>query len=240
MVPVLRLAAIRLPRVNLSRWQSPQWQKPALALSRLRAFQLPRTIVIAGLVVAVLLIIPLAYLLSGSGRPVANHRVTATKLATASGAAAKGASPQAIAIAAVEAKTGLKYSTSCSGSGACLSTTGQAIGQAAAAIVFSTAHSGGRECVSYLVQKNGAWQPLGSVLCALPNQVSPLVGRDATVHVPGSCANVHAGPSLQGGVVTCLRDGTTVHVVGGPIYADGFVWWQTSKGWMAHDFLVAP
>jgi hypothetical protein len=197
-------------------------------------------VVIASLVVALLLIVPLAYLLSGSGRPVATRRLAATKPPSTSGATAKADSAQAIAIAAVEAKTGLKYSSSCSGSGACLSTTGQTIGQGAAAIVFSTARSGGRECVSYLVQKNGAWQPLGSVVCALPNQVSPLVGRDATVHVPGNCANVHSGPSLQGGVVICLRDGTTVHVVGGPIYANGLVWWQTSKGWMAHDFLVAP
>lgn len=236
----LSLAAIKLPRLRLPRWQAPQWQGAALALSRVRAPTLPRTVVIAGLVLAVLLLVPLAYLLSGLGRPVAGRQVAVSHLPTTSGAAAKAASPQAIAIAAVEAKTGLKYSSSCSGSGPCLSISGQTIGQGAAAVVFSTARSGGRECVSYLVQKNGAWQPLGTVLCALPNQVSPLVGHDATVHVPGNCANVHAGPSLQGGVVTCLRDGTTVHVVGGPTYADGFVWWHTNKGWMAHDFLVAP
>jgi hypothetical protein len=117
---------------------------------------------------------------------------------------------------------------------------GQNLGQGAAAFVFDTAKTGGRECVSYVVQTNGAWHPLGSVLCALPNQVAPLVGRDATVHVPGNCANVHSAPSVKGGVVTCLYDATAVHVDGGPTAADGFVWWHTSKGWIAHDFLVGP
>jgi hypothetical protein len=41
-------------------------------------------------------------------------------------------------------------------------------------------------------------------------------------------------------VVTCVYDGSAVHVVGGPVYADSLMWWQVSKGWMAHDFLVGP
>ena len=205
----------------------------------LRAPRIPRTVLIAALVLAALLVVPIVYLAAA-----ASHNSTAPKAAThasSSGAGLpKAGSPQAVAISAVQAKTGLKYSTTCRGTTACLSVTGQDLGQGAAAFVFSTARTGGRECVSYLVQSSGAWNPLGSVLCALPNQVSPLVGRDATVHVPGNCANVHSAASLQGGVVTCLYDGTAVHVDGGPTAADGFVWWHTSKGWIAHDFLVGP
>lgn len=201
---------------------------------------MPRTVLVAGLVLVALLIVPLVYLFSSSGHPTATGRTAATHLPTTSGALPKAGSPQAVAISAVQAKTGLKYSTTCRGTAACLSQTAQYLGQGAAAFVFDTAKTGGRECVSYVVQTDGAWHPLGSVLCALPNQVSPLIGRDATVHVPGNCANVHSAPSLQGGVVSCLYDGTVVHLDGGPTAADGFVWWHSSKGWIAHDFLVGP
>lgn len=212
---------------------------PAITLPPLRMPVLPRTVLIAGLVLAVLLIVPVAYLVA-SAHPTATRQLATSHPPTAGGSLPKAGTPEAVAISAVQAKTGLKYSTSCSGSAACLSLTGQNLGQGAAAFVFATAKTGGRECVSYVVQTNGAWHPLGSVLCALPNQVSPLIGRDATVHVPGNCANVHAAASLQGGVVTCLYDGTAVHVDGGPTAADGFVWWHTAKGWIAHDFLVGP
>jgi len=238
--PELALPATALPQLRMPRWQAPQWRLPAVSMPRLQAPRVPPTVAVAGLVLAVLVLVPLVHLVSGAGRPAAAQRPPAAHLPTTNGTQAKAGSPQAIAIAAVQGKTGLKYSNACSGTAACLSITAQTVGQAAEAIVFSTARSGGRQCVSYLVQKNGAWQLLGTVLCALPNQVSPLVGHDATVHVPGNCANVHASASLQGGVVACLYDGTTIHVDGGPVYADGFLWWHTSKGWMAHDFLVAP
>lgn len=232
-----------LRRIKLPAWQAPRLRMPRPTLPTFRLPVLPRTVLVAALVLAVLLVVPVVYVLSASGHATAAKQTRANHLPTTNAAGAgspKAGSAEGVAINAVQSKTGLKYSTSCEGTAACLSLTGQNLGQGAAAFVFATAKTGGRECVSYVVQNNGKWQPLGSVLCALPNQVSPVVGRDATVHVPGNCANVHAAPSLQGGVVTCLYDGTAVHVDGGPTAADGLVWWHTSKGWIAHDFLVAP
>ncbi|TME44818.1 MAG: zinc ribbon domain-containing protein [Chloroflexi bacterium] len=173
--PELALPATALPQLRMPRWQAPQWRLPAVSMPRLQAPRVPPTVAVAGLVLAVLVLVPLVHLVSGAGRPAAAQRPPAAHLPTTNGTQAKAGSPQAIAIAAVQGK-----------------------------------------------------------------QVSPLVGHDATVHVPGNCANVHASASLQGGVVACLYDGTTIHVDGGPVYADGFLWWHTSKGWMAHDFLVAP
>ncbi|HEY9286420.1 MAG TPA: zinc ribbon domain-containing protein [Candidatus Dormibacteraeota bacterium] len=239
-----RRSAVRpfvLPRLKWPVWQMPHWRMPTMTVPRLRTPVLPRTVLIAALVLAVLLIVPVVMFVSASGHPTtASRQLAANHLPTTSGTLPKAGSPEGVAIGAVQAKTGLKYSSSCRGTAACLSLTGQNLGQGAAAFVFATAKSGGRECVSYVVQANGAWHPLGSVLCALPNQVSPLIGRDATVHVPGNCANVHAAASVRGGVVSCLSDGTAVHVDGGPTAADGFVWWHTTKGWIAHDFLVGP
>lgn len=200
---------------------------------------IPRIVWIVALVLVVLLAVPLTYLLLPLGQRVAGHQTTGARLATTSGGVNRTQSAQAAAIAGVEAKTRLKYSTTCASSAACLSIAGQMIGKNAAAIVFATAHPAGRECVAYVYQASGGWH-LQDAVCALPGQVSPLVGRDATVHVAGRCAKVRDAASLAAHVVTCLSDGKTVHVDGGPIYADKFIWWHTDKGWMAHDFLVAP
>jgi hypothetical protein len=220
-------------------WSMPRFVLPRLAAPRIRLPIIPRTVWVVAVVLAVLLIVPLAYILLPSGRPVAGRQPAATHLPATNAGQVKRGSPQATAIAAVEAKTGVKYSTRCPTTSACLSIAGQTIGTDAAAIVFVTAKSGGRQCVAYVYQKNGAWH-LQDAGCALPGQLSPLLGHDATVHVPGSCANVRNGASLEARVVACLADGATVHVNGGPVYADDFMWWQTDKGWMAHDFLVAP
>ncbi|HEX3630608.1 MAG TPA: zinc-ribbon domain-containing protein [Candidatus Dormibacteraeota bacterium] len=239
-LPRLALPTIALPRLRVPKVHFPTWRLPRISVSHIRPPIVPRTVLVVGLVLVALLIVPLAYLLFPGHSSVASRQTAGARLASTSGTHPKAGTPQAVAIAAVEAKTGLKNSAKCAGSSACLSITGQTMGQGAAAIVFSTAQTGGRQCVSYLVQRSGAWQLLDPVVCALPGQVSPLVGHDAAVHVPGNCANVRDGASLKGGVVACLRDGTTVHVDGGPAYADGLIWWHTSTGWMAHAFLVAP
>jgi hypothetical protein len=190
-------------------------------------------------IVAVLLIAPLLYVLLASGRPVAARPGAPGQPPSATGATA-GATPQAAAIPGVEAKTGLRYSAGkCATTAACLTLASQTVGQDAAAEVFSTAAAGGRQCVGYVYKSGGRWHFLDAV-CGLPGQVSPLVGHDATVHVPGSCANVRSGASLTARVVACIYDGTTVHVDGGPTYADSRVWWHQTRGWMAHDFLTAP
>lgn len=211
---------------------------PSIAAPRLRLSRVPRTAWVVALVLAVLLIVPLAYVLLPSARPVAGRQPAASHLPSTSGNQVKASTAESVAIAGVEAKTGLKYSTKCSSTAPCLSVIGQTAGQKAAAFLFSTAHSGGRQCAGYVYQGPDGWHLL-SALCGLPGQVAPLAGHDAKVRVPGNCANARSAPSLQGGVVACLYDGTAVRVDGGPTYADSRMWWHVSKGWIAQDFLGA-
>lgn len=236
--PKLSLPAVTVPRIQLPQWRKPQWKIPT-AIPQLRYPVIPRTVGIVAVVVAVLLLVPLAYVLHSASKPLSLRQATATHVPLTTGNKSASDSPQAAAIQGVQAKTGLKYATKCTGSGPCLSIIGQTTGRAAAAIVFSTAATGGRECAAYVVQSGGKWRLLDTA-CGLPGQVSPLVGHDATVHVPGNCANVRDAASLKATVVTCLHDGTTIRIDRGPVYADGFIWWHSSKGWMAHDFLVGP
>jgi len=57
----------------------------------------------------------------------------------------------------------------------------------------------------------------------------------------GGCANVRSEPGTNSKVVGCLPDHTMVDVDSAPVYTDGKIWWHLSgKGWMAHDFLIAP
>ena len=66
----------------------------------------------------------------------------------------------------------------------------------------------------------------------------PRVGMDDIVNVSG-CANVRAQPGLQTQIVACLPNRTTVHVIGGPVFRDGKLWWLLQgQGWMVHDSLV--
>ena len=233
-----KVRRIALPRLALPRLTRPRLALPRLALPRLAVPRFPRTIWIVAVVVCVLLIAPLAYVLFPSSRTAA-ARHSPARISTTSTNSAAATSAQAAAIRGVESTTGLHYAGSCPAGAACLSMLSQTVGQDAAAVLFSTAGTpGGRQCAGYVYRSSGVWHFLDAV-CGLPGQVSPLVGREATVHVPGSCANVRDRPSLKGGVVACLYDGTRVHIDGGPTYADGRIWWRQQRGWLAHDFLKA-
>jgi hypothetical protein len=227
-LPRLAMPAIAWPRLTMPRLSAPSWSLP----------RVPRIAWMVAVVLVVLLV-PLAFVLLPSSRTTAARQTAPGHLPATNGAAPDG-TPIAAAIPGVEAKTGLHYSaTKCATSPACLTLASQAVGQDAAAVVFSTAGPAGRECVGYVYRAGGRWQFLDAV-CALPGQLSPLVGHDATVHVPGNCANVRDGASLKAGVVACLHDGTVVHIDGGPTYADGRLWWHEKHGWIAHDFLTGP
>lgn len=230
--------AVRLPRFHMPKLRWPGWHLPRTSWPKPHIPSVHRTVWVVAIVLAILLIVPLAYVVLPF-RPVASGSVATSHLPTTNNGRPKPNTPEGVGLAGVEAKTGIKSSGNCSATAACLSMTGKTVGQKAAAILFSTAKTGGRECAAYVVQNGTEWKLLGT-LCGLPKQVTPLVGRDATVHVPGNCANVRNAASLQAGVVTCVYDGSAVHVVGGPVYADSLMWWQVSKGWMAHDFLVGP
>jgi len=233
-----KVRRIALPRLALPRLALPRLTRPRLALPRLAVPRFPRTIWIVAVVVCVLLIAPLAYVLFPSSRTAA-ARHSPARISTTSTNSAAATSAQAAAVRGVEFTTGLHYAGSCPAGAACLSMLSQTVGQDAAAVLFSTASTpGGRQCAGYVYRSSGVWHFLDAV-CGLPGQVSPLVGREATVHVPGSCANVRDRPSLKGGVVACLYDGTRVHIDGGPTYADGRIWWRQQRGWLAHDFLKA-
>lgn len=215
---------MRMPRLPLPRMQMPRRSVVAWAIAA---------------VVLVLLLAPLAYVLSPSARRLVagQSRPTATVARTTPPAAGQG-SAVGTAVPGVEAKTGLTYTTgACASNKPCLKLARQTTGLGAAAIQFSTAGSGGRQCAGYVYQAAGAWHFLNAT-CGLPGQVSPLVGSQATVHVPGQCANVRDAAGLHGSIAACLNDGTSVRVDGGPNYVDGKIWWHLeNKGWMAHDFL---
>jgi hypothetical protein len=188
--------------------------------------------------VAALLIVPLTYALQPFGHPVAARQNAAGHLRSISGARA-ASSPRAAAIPGVEAKTGLRFVAKCPTNAACLSFVSQTVGKDAAVVVFSTVSSGGRQCAGYVFRRGGSWQLL-DVVCGLPDQLSPLVGHDATVHVTGGCANVRNAAGLTARVVGCISNGTAVQIDGGPAFADGRLWWHEKGGWVAHDFLVGP
>ena len=60
------------------------------------------------------------------------------------------------------------------------------------------------------------------------------------VYVSG-CANLRDNPGSRGRVLACLPTGIQVDVDSAPLYTDGKIWWHIAgRGWMAHDFLVAP
>jgi hypothetical protein len=230
-----KLSIPELPRLPALAW--PRLRLPSVP--KLRAPRVSRLVLVVVAVLAVLLIAPLAYVLLPSIRPVAVQQ-TSERLPATNAATPAPNSAQAVAIAGVKAKTGLPYAAArCATSGPCLTVARQILGRDAAAVLFSTAGTAGRQCVGYVFHTSGSWRFLDAV-CGLPGQLSPLVGHDATVHVPGNCANVRDQANLNGTVVACLVDGTTVHIDSGPSYADGRLWWHEAHGWMAHDFLTGP
>jgi len=199
----------------------------------------PRIVLVVAAILAVLLIVPLAYVLLPAGRAAVDRQTAAGGLPSTNGPTA-GETARAAAIPGVEAKTHLHYrSGTCAANTPCLTVASETMGKDAAAVVFSTASSAARQCVGYVYRKDGHWHFLDAV-CGLPEQLSPLIGHDATIHLPANCANVREGPSLKTHVVGCLNAGTTVHVDGGPTYADSRLWWHEPQGWIAHDFLTGP
>jgi len=197
----------------------PLVRLPVLTLPRPRMPHLPRIALVVAAILAILLIVPLAYVLLPAGRAAVAQQTEASHLPSTNGTT-----------------TGDTPGT-CAASTPCLTVASETVGKDAAAVVFSTASSAARQCVGYVYRKDGHWHFLDAV-CGLPDQLSPQVAHDAIVHVPGNCANVRNGASLTARVVACLKDGSTVHVDAGPTYADGRLWWHEPQGWIAHDFLT--
>jgi hypothetical protein len=198
----------------------------------------PRLSLVVAAILGILLIVPLAYVLLPAGR-AAVDRQGAGHLPLTSGPS-EDATAEGAAILGVEAKTHLHYTDgTCASNAPCMTIANETMGKDAAAVLFSTASSATRQCVGYVYRIDGRWH-FRDAACGLPEQLSPLVGRDATVHLPANCANVRNGASLKAHVVACLNGGTTIHIDGGPTYADGRIWWHEKDGWIAHDFLTGP
>jgi hypothetical protein len=100
-------------------------------------------------------------------------------------------------------------------------------------------YRGGAACWVYLYEDATGWH-FNSVRCAQATGSTPGIQSLIWVAV-GSCANVRDGPSLTSKVLDCLARKTLVDVDSAPVYADGHIWWHLSdRGWMAHNFLIAP
>lgn len=95
----------------------------------------------------------------------------------------------------------------------------------------------GSGCWLFLYLDSKGWHYVNAV-CAQAQGYGPGIGD--RVFVTG-CANFRADPSLSAKVLGCLGNGTLVDVDSAPVYRDAHIWWHlVGRGWMAHDFLVAP
>jgi hypothetical protein len=236
--PVVPAATLRAARVHPA-GRTRTFSIPKLSVARPRVPSVPRIVLVVAAILAVLLVVPLAYVLLPAGRAALERQSAASQLGLTNGTTG-GETAQAAAIQGVEAKTHLHYQTGkCATNAPCLTVASETIGKDAAAVVFSTATSAGRQCVGYVYRSDGGWH-FRDAVCGLPGQLSPLIGHDAIVHLPANCANVREGASLKAHVVACLNAGTTVHIDGGPTYADNRIWWHEPQGWITHDFLTGP
>lgn len=95
----------------------------------------------------------------------------------------------------------------------------------------------GTGCWVFLYQDATGWHYVNA-RCAQASGYIP--GPQDQVRVSG-CANVRDAAGLSSRVTACLPNGTIVDVDSAPVYTDGHIWWHlTGRGWMAHDYLVAP
>jgi hypothetical protein len=142
-----------------------------------------------------------------------------------------------------ERELGLKDWSACSGSQQCFQVanpSGALVGTDAG--MFRGGSScktfcGGAACTVFLYRDAGGWHYVNA-RCYQDSGYVP--GRQDHVFVTG-CANFRSLPSLTAKVLGCLGNGTLVDVDSAPVYRDKHIWWHLAgRGWMAHDFLVAP
>lgn len=87
----------------------------------------------------------------------------------------------------------------------------------------------------------------GSVPCPglLPTRLA--IGMDARI-TPGDPNNLRVGASVNSDIHTQISGGTSIFIMGGPVCADGFVWWQVNYdgliGWTveatATEYWIEP
>ncbi len=99
---------------------------------------------------------------------------------------------------------------------------------------------GGLGCgvLVFLSQDSAGWHYVNSG-CVQNSGFLP--GKLDHVFVSSGCVNVRTSPSMNGSVLACLPANTEVEVDSAPVYADSHIWWHLAgRGWMVHDFLIAP
>lgn len=145
---------------------------------------------------------------------------------------------------AMEADLGLKDPASCSGADHCfvVGNPSRAMVGTSAGTFYGSEHSasgpGGSGCWVFLFNDSAGWHYVNAE-CSQASGYLP--GPAARVFVTSGCVNVRDAPGLSGKVLGCLGNGTSVDVDSAPTYLDGHIWWHlVGRGWMAHDFLVAP
>lgn len=91
-------------------------------------------------------------------------------------------------------------------------------------------------------------EPATTVVTAPAATVAPspspeglAIGRTAIVSAEIPALNVRVQPSIASVITLVLAPGTQVEIIGGPVEAEGRVWWQVRsagiEGWCAGDFL---
>ncbi len=144
---------------------------------------------------------------------------------------------------AAERELGLKDWSVCSGSQHCFQVANPSdarVGTKAGSFSGGSGcktFCGASACTVFLYEDSAGWHYVNA-RCAQSAGYMP--GTQDRVFVTG-CANFRAQPALSAKVLGCLGNGTTVDVDSAPVYQDGHIWWHLAgRGWMAHDFLVAP
>ena len=145
---------------------------------------------------------------------------------------------------AAEQDLGMKDVSNCSGNDVCfrVGNPSRAMVGTEAGTFYGTAGGasgtgGGAGCFVFLYHDASGWHYVNA-RCSQATGSIP--GPQDRVFV-SNCANVRDSPGLSGRVLACLSSGTFVDVDSAPIYTDGHIWWHLAgRGWMAHDFLVAP
>jgi hypothetical protein len=68
-----------------------------------------------------------------------------------------------------------------------------------------------------------------------------IIGQSYTVSMAGDTLHIHETPSLDGTLVRRLKHGDTFTVLNGPVYAEGYIWWNIedkfvqTQGWVVEN-----
>ena len=83
-------------------------------------------------------------------------------------------------------------------------------------------------------------QPAAGANVAAAPSSAITTGLTVFVNTPGDCLRARVTASMSASSPTCVKDGTALFIVDGPVTADGHTWWDAfGYGWVAGDYLRA-